>query len=49
VNYHSEHHLFMGVPCYHLPRAHGLLGAGGYHPQMTIAPNYRAVMQTVVA
>jgi fatty acid desaturase len=49
VNYHSEHHLFMGVPCYHLPRAHGLLGRGGYHSRMTIAPNYHAVMQAVIS
>jgi fatty acid desaturase len=47
VNYHSEHHLFMGLPCYHLPRAHALLGSGGYHPRMTIAPGYRAVLRTV--
>jgi len=26
VNFHSEHHLFMGVPCYHLKRAHNLFG-----------------------
>jgi fatty acid desaturase len=49
VNYHSEHHLFMGVPCYSLPRAHVLLGKGGYHPLMTIEPNYVAVMRRVTA
>jgi fatty acid desaturase len=49
VNYHSEHHLFMGVPCYALPRAHALLGAGGYHPRMTIEPNYGAVLCRVTA
>jgi fatty acid desaturase len=48
VNYHSEHHLFMGVPCYSLARAHALLGKGGYHPRMTIEPNYAAVLRTVV-
>ncbi len=48
VNFHSEHHLFMGVPCYNLPRAHQLLGAGGYHGRMTIAPNYRAVLKQVI-
>ncbi len=47
VNYHSEHHLFMGVPCYHLPRAHTLLGARGYHPRMTISPGYGAVIRRV--
>jgi fatty acid desaturase len=48
VNFHSEHHLFMGVPCYHLSRAHALLGAGGYHPRMTIAPGYAALLRQVV-
>ncbi len=49
VNYHSEHHLFMGVPCYHLPQAHRLLGDGGYHQKMTIEPSYRAVLRRVTA
>jgi fatty acid desaturase len=49
VNYHSEHHLFMGVPCYNLPRAHDLLGLGGYHQRMTITPNYPAVLRLVTA
>lgn len=49
VNFHSEHHLFMGVPCYHLPRAHDLLGAGGYHQRMTITKGYSAVLRQVVA
>jgi fatty acid desaturase len=48
VNYHSEHHLFMGVPCYHLPRAHALLGTAGYHSQMTITRSYAALLQQVV-
>jgi fatty acid desaturase len=48
VNYHSEHHLFMGVPCYSLPAAHALLGKGGYHSRMTIEPGYAAVMRAVV-
>ena len=25
VNYHAEHHLFMGVPCYRLPQVHACL------------------------
>ena len=48
VNFHSEHHLFMGVPCYHLPRAHALLGDGGYHPRMTITNSYLDMMQQVL-
>lgn len=49
VNYHSEHHLFMGVPCYSLPHAHALLGQGGHHPRMTIEPGYLAVLTRVTA
>ncbi|WP_417591279.1 fatty acid desaturase family protein [Parasphingorhabdus sp.] len=47
VNYHSEHHLFMGVPCYNLPKAHDLLIAKGYGPRMTIANSYGEVLRTV--
>lgn len=49
VNFHSEHHLFMGVPCYSLPRAHALLGQGGYHAKMTIEPGYLSVLRRVTA
>jgi fatty acid desaturase len=45
VNYHAEHHLFMGVPCYRLADVHHLLGERGHHPQMTIAPNYAEVLR----
>jgi fatty acid desaturase len=48
VNYHSEHHLFMGVPCYHLAAAHALLGNGGYHDRMTISAGYREILRAVV-
>lgn len=44
VNYHSEHHLFMGVPCYRLPAVHAMLGRADAHQKMTIAPNYWVVM-----
>lgn len=47
VNYHSEHHLFMGVPCYNLPEAHELLMQNGYTDRMTIAPGYLAVLREV--
>ena len=30
--FHAEHHLFMHVPCYNLPRTHRLLKAKGNHP-----------------
>ncbi len=47
VNYHSEHHLFMGVPCGKLSAAHALLGNAGYHARMTIEPGYPAVLRLV--
>lgn len=47
VNYHSEHHLFMGVPCYNLPKAHALLMVKGMEDRMTIAGGYWAVLKQV--
>lgn len=49
VNYHAEHHLFMGVPCSRLAAVHRLLEERGHHPAMTIAPGYLAVLRTVTA
>lgn len=49
VNYHAEHHLFMGVPCYRLAAVHAMLGRAGKHDAMTIAPNYTAVLRQVTA
>ncbi|MCA1748880.1 MAG: fatty acid desaturase, partial [Sphingomonadales bacterium] len=49
VNYHSEHHLFMGVPCYRLREAHRKLKQTGHHEKMWIAPNYRSVLRQVSA
>ena len=49
VNYHAEHHLFMGVPCYRLPAVHAMLGEQGKHEAMTIAPDYRTVLRQVTA
>lgn len=49
VNYHAEHHLFMGVPCYRLPAVHAALGRAGKHGAMTIAPSYAAVLRQVTA
>ncbi len=47
VNHHAEHHLFTFMPCYSLPRAHGLLKAAGLTDRMTIAPSYGAVLRQV--
>jgi len=49
VNYHAEHHLFMGVPCYRLPEVHAALARAGRHGEMTIAPNYLSVLRQVTA
>ena len=49
VNFHSEHHLFMGVPCYRLAGVHRRLGDADYHDRMTLSPNYMAVLRKVTA
>ncbi len=48
VNYHLEHHLFMGVPCWNLERAHRALLSKGLGERMTIAEGYAAIMREVV-
>lgn len=45
VNYHCEHHMFMHVPCYNLPRVHRLLNAKGVTPKMLTAPSYLEVLR----
>ncbi|WP_293676251.1 fatty acid desaturase family protein [uncultured Phenylobacterium sp.] len=45
VNYHCEHHMFMHVPCYNLPKAHRLLAAKGVLPRMLTAPSYLDVLR----
>lgn len=45
VHYHGEHHVFMHVPCYNLPRAHRLLRSKGYGKRMIIAPSYASVLK----
>jgi fatty acid desaturase len=45
VNYHCEHHMFMHVPCYNLPKAHRILARKGYAERMLIEPKgYRQVL-----
>ncbi len=44
VNYHCEHHMFMHMPCWSLPRAHRLLRAKGVLERMRTAPGYWAVL-----
>ena len=45
VNFHAEHHLFMHMPCWNLPRAHRLLVAKGRTGGMLTAPGYLAVLK----
>jgi fatty acid desaturase len=47
VNFHCEHHLFMGVPCYSLATAHKLLIAKGYGERMTVANSYGELLRKV--
>ena len=49
VNYHCEHHMFMHVPCWNLPRASRLLGARGHFPQMRRASGYPEVLRAAAA
>jgi len=45
VNFHAEHHLFMHVPCWSLPRLHREIGARPQAEGMEIAPGYLAVLR----
>lgn len=45
VNFHLEHHLFMTVPHYNLPRAHRLLREAGRLEGAEVAPGYLAVLR----
>ncbi len=45
VNYHCEHHMFMHVPCYNLPRTHRLLKQKGVMPGMLTSPGYLDVFR----
>ncbi len=49
VNFHAEHHLFMGLPCYRLPAAHAALVKDGHAERLTIAPGYASVLRMVTA
>jgi len=45
VNYHVEHHLFVYVPCYNLPRAHQILQQKGLTERMEMKPGYLSVLK----
>lgn len=44
VNYHCEHHMFMHVPCWNLPRVQRLLREKGVLPDMLTVPGYWSVL-----
>lgn len=45
VNYHVEHHLFMWVPCYRLPKLHRYLIENGHGDRMEIRNSYFEVLR----
>lgn len=45
VNYHCDHHMFMHVPCYNLPRLHRRLKAKGVADRMLTANGYWEVLK----
>ena len=45
VNYHCEHHMFMHVPCWRLPRVQRLLREKGVLDGMLTAPGYLTVLR----
>ena len=49
VNHHLEHHLFVFVPCWKLPRAHTLLVAKGFGARMETARGYVDIIRRATA
>jgi len=49
VNYHCEHHMFMHVPCWNLPRVQRLLRRKGVLDGMLTAPGYWSVLTAASA
>jgi len=45
VNYHLEHHLYMWIPCYNLPKAHRLLKSQEIFPDMEVKYGYWGVLK----
>ncbi len=48
VNYHSEHHMLMSVPPYHLPKMHRLLHQRNYYDSGVLASGYWEVINNAV-
>jgi fatty acid desaturase len=49
VNYHCEHHMFMHVPCWNLPRARRMLARKGVVERMEGAKGYISVLSAASA
>jgi fatty acid desaturase len=49
VNYHAEHHIFISVPCYNLPRLHSELRKNGMLDRLIISPGYMTVLRAAAA
>jgi fatty acid desaturase len=49
VNYHCEHHMFMHVPCWNLPRVQRLLRQKGVLDGMLTAPGYWTVLKAAAS
>ena len=49
TNYHLEHHLYPGVPCYRLPKIHKLLKENGFYDQVkpSIEPSFFGAYKTM--
>ena len=45
VNYHLEHHMLMGVPCYNLPKMHKLIKSKGFYERGTLANGYIEILK----
>jgi len=48
VNYHVEHHMLMGVPCYRLPQMHKILLDKGFYEKGVLEPNYWRIIVRAV-
>lgn len=49
VNYHCEHHMFMYLPAYSLPKAHRLLAKKGVTERMEVRRGYLSVLRMASA
>lgn len=49
VNFHCEHHMFMHVPCWNLPKVRKLLEARGVTERMLGAPGYLSVLRAATS